>query len=234
MQPADPTARLSDQALMALVKPILMSELSEWKVSDMDSKQNIAVYWRPNPNKDIKFCLFMAVADLPISVKEAADLLNKPENRLIWDKDNVEVFEDIGDGLVYTKTKPVMGGLISPRDMVDMRVFEELADGTHICAARSVDSPKRPPAKGAVRAFSYSNGLRITKRGEKACTIRMLGCSDPRGWLFKAMVEGGVPGVLMKMLVCLVREANDIEKKRLTGGGAPNKTAAPAAAKARV
>lgn len=190
---------LADDQLFDLIREPMMSSLEAWKLKQSDAKSGLCIYGRSNPNPNLKFAQFLAVVSLPLTVAEACDLIHRASSRLEWDS-FMATFMELRPDLVYFTTVPM--GPLWGRSFIDRRVIRTLPDGSSICACTSVESDLAPKNSDLQRAWNYTNGVAIvpTKAG---CTVRMLACSDARGWMPRAVSEWGTPAAMLKILVAM-------------------------------
>lgn len=196
-----------EDPLIAKIHASIMSPITDgWRVKTIDKVTEVAVYSRENPDKSVHFDQFLAVVKLPISMSDAAELIHVAANRRKWDKNVVEISEDLKTNLLYFTTAPALMRTISARDFVDRRLFR-ITDDLHLCAVESQKLEQYPIRKGFVRGWTYGNGVAITPAGKNSCVVRMLGCSDAGGWLPKKAVELGIPSVMASILDSMLKEA---------------------------
>ena len=84
-----------------------------------------------------------------IRLREAWDI-NFAAGAVLQDFPSDELCD--GRDIVYNATKRALGGLVSPRDFITLRVHKQLADGSYFCVARACEHPSKPPTKEPVRA----------------------------------------------------------------------------------
>jgi hypothetical protein len=122
-----------------------------------------------------------------------------------WDKGlrKYEVLEVVRDDVEITKLElhAVAGGLIAPREFLDVRVRKIIRDDQrHICysASTSIDLKKYPPSKGLVRGVGWSSGIWVEAlQSNNAANDHTLPLSkmimmtqiDVGGWIPSAIVH---------------------------------------------
>jgi hypothetical protein len=99
--------------------------------------------------------------------------------------------------LVTNATEAILGGLVSSRDFMDVRIWRKINDS--IClSARSVQYDKVPAQKGRVRAENKVGLFRITpSEGPGPCEIVWMACMDLKGLLPKSVVERAMNSFLL-------------------------------------
>lgn len=118
-------------------------------------------------------------------------------HRLQWDKafhpDSGQVLQ-LADRrtLDYSRTLPALGGVISPRDFVDLREWAWADDAHTVISAwgASVTHKDRPEARGVVRGHNYPCGTRVMvpaggseEESGGAVHVTLLWQSDIKGWV---------------------------------------------------
>jgi hypothetical protein len=198
---------LPEEDLFLILSGIMMSPIDEWQLSTKDAASGVHIYSRTNPNKNLKFAQFLATVTLPLDTKAASALINSASSRLEWDT-FVSHFVELTPNLVYFTTHPI--GIISGREFVDRRIIRTTADGSIVCVCTSTESDLAPKKSGVQRAWNYTNGVAIIPN-KAGCTVRMLACSDARGWMPQWVSEWGTPGAMLKILKdmhgCAVKRA---------------------------
>lgn len=187
---------LSDDKLFDLIREPMMGPVEGWKLKQSDAKSGLCIYSRPNPNPNIGFAQFLAIVSLPLTVEEACDLIHRASSRLEWDS-FMATFMELRPDLVYFTTVPI--GALWGRSFIDRRIIRTLPDGSSICACTSVESDLAPKNSGLQRAWNYTNGVAIIPTNA-GCTVRMLACSDARGWMPQSISEWGTPKAMLRIL----------------------------------
>jgi hypothetical protein len=220
-----------EDPLLARIREVLQAPLNTWTIhvdkSEKPSKDSkdlkdpkdpkdpkelkkLCLRKRAHPDPKITIHQWMTEVDLPVGVSEASSMINKIEPRRKWDK-TLDKFEELEDGIIFFTTFPVLGGIISGRYFYQRRVFRTLPDGTEICATESIKYDKRPPPKGLVEGWAHGNGVMITPNAT-GCTVRMLACVDPKGWLPRVIAEGGAGKVLTQIMSDWAQQAKAMIK----------------------
>jgi hypothetical protein len=118
---------------------------------------------------------------------------------------------DQDTAVIQTITKAAMAGFIKGRDFVDLVSTRRLSDGTHVCAAVSIDHPRCPPNSNYVRGTNHPSGLvccPIPGQPNRTKFVFVIH-SVLGGMLPKAVVESAMPSSILKFFTEL---RNALEK----------------------
>ena len=105
---------------------------------------------------------------LPVPPAEACRLLNDYEVRKMWEdmltkesRSDVVLLEREKETMqvIRTLSNQAMGGLISPREFVDLGLTQHREDGSILHIAQSIDHPDFKPTKGFVRGVNFACGM---------------------------------------------------------------------------
>lgn len=171
----------------------------DWKVSSEDKELGDKVYVR----KTNEFGNVYAVsAKLKVDPKaifhttwEDAENMNK------WNPTVKEfkVVTQLGTQaqLVNNASEAILGGVVSSRDFVDIRIWRQINDA--IClSARSVLCEQLPPRKGYVRAENKLGMFRMSPaEGDGPCDVVWMASLDLKGLLPKSVVERAMNSFLL-------------------------------------
>lgn len=132
------------------------------------------------------------------------------ERRKTWDDatSDYKILETIGEGvrILHLQTYPAAGGLISPRDIVELTTKAVLSSGAECYVARSIElCPKEfnikpvPIRQGCVRAILHLSSLQ-TKKVEDGLEFSMLANTDINGYVPSSIVQAAMKGALLRQV----------------------------------
>ncbi|KAI9356979.1 hypothetical protein DFJ73DRAFT_821692 [Zopfochytrium polystomum] len=110
--------------------------------------------------------------------------------------------------ITYSQTKPLVGGMISARDYIDLRVCRvDASSGRHIMvwadveaslvSALGADVPEVDPTGKIVRGFNHPGGIVIVPRPDgKSCFVHYTVHSDIKGTMPVWLVNKGTGGAI--------------------------------------
>eukprot|EP00128_Syssomonas_multiformis_P004966 Colp12_sorted_trinity150504_noHs@32035 len=155
------------------------------------------------PSKSFEGHLYRCEALLEASPEDVFAHLNpKGPLRLKWDKSvkSLEILESLSDNLSIAKstTHPVMFGLISSRDFIDL-IYENSNEKFIATTAHGIEHPSYPPCAHFVRGVNYECGLfacRVPGNNKQTRLINFIQ-SDIKGMLPKSAVESAMPNALI-------------------------------------
>nr|CAB3266638.1 stAR-related lipid transfer protein 5-like [Phallusia mammillata] len=168
---------------------------------------DIKVFTKQSPNFGGTAYKFVAEIDAP---KDVVYSMMKPprttNERLSWDKsvahyERLETInESIAIGLILTH--PVMGGMISAREFVDLYCFKTFDTDPHPdyaniswIFAQSVTHHSRPVTKSFVRATNYPAGYAIAQKKSNSSQsyLELFVNTDIGGMIPRYLVESALP-----------------------------------------
>jgi len=99
--------------------------------------------------------------------------------------------------LVNNASEPILGGLVSSRDFMDVRIWRKINNA--IClSARSVQYDPVPPQKGRVRAENKIGLFRVSPAdGAGPCEVMWMASMDLKGMLPKSVVDRAMNSFLL-------------------------------------
>ena len=89
------------------------------------------------------------------------------------------------------------GGLVSVRDFVNLRHWEQLSDGSFVSAVVSVSHPSMPPHQGRVRGENRPGCFLISPvpGDPQASVFQWLLDTDLKGWIPQSIIDKALSGV---------------------------------------
>jgi len=171
----------------------------EWKVSSEDKEFGDKVYVQ----KTSEFGNVYAVsAKLNVDPKKIFHITwEDAENMNKWNPTvkDFKVVLQLGTQaeLVNNSSEAILGGLVSSRDFVDVRIWRKIGDA--IClSARSIQYEQVPPKKGCVRAENKLGMFRMAPaEGSGPCEVVWMASLDLKGLLPKSVVERAMNSFLL-------------------------------------
>ncbi|KAJ3424988.1 hypothetical protein M0813_28652 [Anaeramoeba flamelloides] len=193
-----------DEAVKQLVQDYKDPEI---KWNKAKSSEGIQVFTRKTGK--IKINRVKAICVIDADPEVIWKNLCEKDLRLSWDtaQKSITVLKEIDPEtkheVIHTITNPVLGGIISSREYVDVRIFQKIKEqGLYVNAGTSVTEKKagikKVKIKG-VRGFNYPSGfvLEPLEQGVKVCYITQ---SLTNGWLLTGTVNSSIPKVLWQSL----------------------------------
>jgi len=170
----------------------------DWQVSTEDKDAGDKVYFRKTDFGNV----------YAVSAKVNSD----PQTifRLIWEDvgemhkwnptiHDFKIVADIGPQtqLVNNSSESILGGLVSSRDFMDVRIWRKI-DNAICVSARSVQYDSVPHQKGRVRAENKIGLFRVSPaEGPGPVEIVWMACMDLKGMLLKSVVERAMNSFLL-------------------------------------
>eukprot|EP00043_Microstomoeca_roanoka_P002901 m.41259 g.41259 ORF g.41259 m.41259 type:complete len:235 (+) comp11802_c0_seq3:97-801(+) len=156
---------------------------------------------------------------IDVSPREAAHLLNDYEVRKTWENtltkesrsDVLQLERDDGRQVlqvIRTLSNPAMGGLISPREFIDLAMTTYKEDGSVFHVAQSILHPDFPVTQGFVRGTNFPCGMYYDVLADEASTklktkITYIIQSEVGGWLPASLVFKGTTTTMWNIMQCL-------------------------------
>eukprot|EP01121_Diplochlamys_sp_Union-15-3_P000670 TRINITY_DN1055_c0_g1_i1.p1 TRINITY_DN1055_c0_g1~~TRINITY_DN1055_c0_g1_i1.p1 ORF type:complete len:226 (-),score=40.06 TRINITY_DN1055_c0_g1_i1:81-731(-) len=144
---------------------------------------------------------YRSVGIVNIPLQAIMNGYGKPEYRLKWDV-NLELFKIVEvlpskDEIIYTKSKAVLGGVVSPRDFVQFRSVKQ-KENLWKTYSTSVEHKDVPPISAAVRGFDFLSGIEArsiidekTGKADKTELIVVLSV-DIKGWFISSIKKQAI------------------------------------------
>jgi len=132
------------------------------------------------------------------SVRETWNLLQNWNHRIKWDVSINELSKELKSineftSIDYSVTNPALGGVISSRDFVDLRSWENQDDGGIFGWSKSIEYEEKPAQKGYVRGFNYACGIVIEKVTDQEWKLTVVWHTDLKGMLLSSVVNSAMP-----------------------------------------
>jgi len=171
----------------------------EWKINTEDKDSGDKVYWR----KTEKFGNVYAVqAKINADPKTIFSInWEKIHEAPTWNPTVKEfkVVAQVGSQsqIVNNASEAILGGLVSSRDFVDVRVWRQIQNAIYM-SARSIQFDQVPAQKGRVRAENKVGMFRVSPvEGSGPCDVVWMICMDLKGLLPKSVVERAMNSFLL-------------------------------------
>jgi len=133
--------------------------------------------------------------------------LNITENRPNWDPNTKDyiVIKPIRDNydISYSNNNGALGGLITPRDFVQIRSIRRLEDGTIAMAGMSIDFNEKPPQSNFIRGHIYPSGWVIKPKNENAVIVNYITSVDLKGSLSGWMINSAISASMIDFFIRL-------------------------------
>jgi len=115
--------------------------------------------------------------------------------------------------IIHTTFKEILGGVISSRDFVSVRMWKELDDGGFLVGGASVHSHEKLPIPGVIRGFNGVHGFCITPYrssllSETICSkLTWIDHKDIKGLLPRRMVDAAIVNIAGSFLTAVREKA---------------------------
>eukprot|EP01137_Pigoraptor_chileana_P025286 Opistho-2@94548 len=176
----------------------LGSSFDGWKLEK--EADGVLVHSRPSPG--VK--LFRSTAIVEMSPRAVFEMVyynieSQPNwNKAMTEYRTIETINDITD-ITYAMAAEAAGGMVSPRDFVNIRQWRLCEDGTYLCGGTGTTHERCPERQGITRGLNGPGGFVLLPVKERpGCTqFVWVVNSDIKGWLPKYVVDQAMTGVII-------------------------------------
>ena len=194
-----------NEELFEIVSEQLQSK--DW--TTCHTHQGIQVEKKIYENHKSKSPVYRATCYIPTTCQEVVASFENIERRVSWgtELEEMKMITPEGDlklpsnaTIVYSKTKSQFGGMISPRDFIDLSCIKvNQEDGSHWIYYQSIELDQMPHHPHVVRGFNHAAGTLAVPHGKGSMvTVSLhvdIGGSIP-SWVMNSATPNAVANLL--------------------------------------